>query len=91
MDKHEAYEHVPEVLNRTDRLKHENDILFITNYAMERGGVTGLAEFASWMHRNLAQAKRSGMYEERGDRWEAKPEVEILASYLKQVEYYGRG
>jgi len=90
MEKHDAYDHIPEVLKNTDRLKHENDILYITNFAMEHHGVRSLSEFANWMHRNLANAKRSGLYEETGEKWPDIPEVEILAKYLRQVEYYGR-
>ena len=86
----DMYEHVADSLAKTDRLQHENDILFVTNFAMEKHGVRGLREFAEWMHRQLAHAKTSGMHEEDDPKWGPKPEIEVLAKYLRAIEYYGR-
>jgi len=88
MSKEDGYEMIPETLPGTDRVKHENDILFITNYALEKGKVRGIAEFAEWMHRQLSHAKRSGFFEQPNRYAPEIPEVEVLAKYLRTVSTY---
>jgi len=84
----EGYEAVPEILPGTSELRHENQILFVTNYALEKGGVTTLSEFASWMSKQMVFAKQSGFVEEPSRFKPDIPEIEVLAKYLRSVDGY---
>jgi len=85
MTPEEGYEAVPGALEATDAVKHENDILYVTNFALEHGEVRSMSEFLGWMQRQMAQAQRSGMLPTAHPLAPPVPEVETLAKYLRMV------
>jgi hypothetical protein len=87
MEPEEGYEAVPGALANTDPVRDENDILYVTNYALERDGVRGMSDFVTWMNRQLAMAQRSGMIPVPHPLAPPIPEVKLLASYLRAISH----
>ena len=90
MSKFEGYRLIPQLLDGTDKVRHEDDITYIARFAIERGRVTSEKELGDWINKQLAFADQSGFVEKPNNKLPPIPAVIPLAKYLRSIETAAR-